>query len=634
MCGIAGFVSVKPLEESPWLGRLAGMMDRIAHRGPDGRGHWHDEHAFLGHLRLAIVDLAGGAQPMPNEDGRLWLTYNGEVFNHAALRPALEMAGHRYTTRSDSETLIHAYEEYGAASLDRYRGMFAYAIWDRSKRELFAARDRLGIKPFYYYWDGETFVFASEIKALFAHPAISAKPNVSTFAEYLSFGYLDGGSTMFENVHALPPGHWLRLRLGRATSEAPQLEIVRYWDAPAPLEDSPLSPQEVAAELARVVELRLMSDVPLGLFLSGGVDSSTIAALVKRHATGPVKTFSVGYGENRYSELDFARQTAAALGTEHHEVSVSHTQFFGALPRLVWHEDEPVTWPSSVPLYFVSQLAREHVTVVLTGEGADEIFGGYQRYRHYERDRALAAQYGLLPSPMRAAIRQGIARVPMLPADLRRKLGHTILGRELSLESLYLDNYYGAFSAEAINLLLPGAKTAPYSTYRAYFEAHPGASLLRRLLYSDQKTYLAELLRKQDRMSMAASIESRVPFLDHEFVALAAALPDTDKLGPGGENKSILKRAVADLIPPEVAARPKMGFPTPIRDWLAGPRRSSVEALLLDPRGFVSQTLQRSAVQNLLARTGREDTTDRVWRLLTFELWGRRFFLDGAEPQL
>jgi asparagine synthase (glutamine-hydrolysing) len=608
------------------------MMDLLAHRGPDGRGHWHDDHAFLGHLRLAIVDLAGGAQPMRNEDGGLWLTYNGEVFNHASIRPALQKAGHRYTTRSDSETLIHAYEEYGPASLDRYRGMFAYAIWDCAKRELFAARDRLGIKPFYYYWDGENFVFASEIKALFAHPAVSANPNASTFAEYLSFGYLDGASTMFENIRALPPGHWLRLRLG--VGEAPRLEIERYWDAPAPLEDSRRAPEEVAAELARVVELRLMSDVPLGLFLSGGVDSSTIAALVKRFATGPVKTFSVGYAENRYSELQYARQTAAALGTEHHEVSISHAQFFSELPRLVWHEDEPITWPSSVPLYFVSRLAREHVTVVLTGEGADEIFGGYRRYQHYDRDRALAAQYGMLPSSVRAVIRRAICHGPLLPADLRRKLGHTILGRELNLESLYLDNYYGAFSADAIHRLLPAAKADPYSTYRAYFETHPNATLLRRLLYADQKTYLAELLRKQDRMSMATSIESRVPFLDHEFVALASALPDKDKLGPGGETKSILKRAVRDLIPPEIATRPKMGFPTPIRDWLAGPHRLKVEALLLDPRGFVSQTLPRAAIQDLLARTGREDTTDRVWRLLTFELWGRRFFLEGADPQL
>lgn len=623
MCGIAGFVHASPPEASSSLATLARMRELIAHRGPDGQGVWNDEHAYLGHLRLAIVDLAGGHQPMPNEDENLWLTYNGEVFNHASLRPALEAAGHRYRNRSDSETLIHAYEEYGPAGVEKYRGMFAYAIWDRRKRELFAVRDRFGIKPFYYYWDGNVFVFASEIKALFAHPSVPKKPALPSFAEYLSFGYLNGASTMFENIHALAPGHWLRLRLGE---NGPKLEIEPYWDALAPHEDTPRSPEEVAAELAKVVELRLMSDVPLGLFLSGGVDSSTMAALVKKHADGPVKTFSVGYAETRYSELAYARQTAAALGTDHYEVSVSAADFFGALPKLVWHEDEPITWPSSIPLYFVSKLARQHVTVVLTGEGADELFAGYQRYRHYRRDSELAAKYSYFPAPLRSALRGLLKNAPGLGPDLRRKLGHTILGRDISFESLYLDNYYGAFNAHEINALLPGTN-APYATYQSYFARHSQATLLRRLLYADQKTYLAELLRKQDRMSMATSIESRVPFLDHQFAALAAALPDNVKLGPNGENKYILKQAVRGVIPQEIIDRPKMGFPTPLQGWLAGEYRRPVEEILLDPHGFVSQTLDRNAIAATLALAGREDTTDRVWRLLTLETWGRQFFL-------
>jgi asparagine synthase (glutamine-hydrolysing) len=624
MCGIAGFVSRSPLDAGSSLPTLSEMLQRLAHRGPDGHGAWHDAHAFLGHRRLAIVDLAGGHQPMPNEDENLWLTYNGEVFNHAELRPALEAAGHRYRNRSDSETLLHAFEEFGPQSVERYRGMFAYALWNRQRRELFAVRDRLGIKPFYYYWDGVTFVFASEIKALLAHPSVPARPALSTFAEYLSFGYLDGSHTMFEGIHALPPGHWLRLQLSGDTA---QLHIEPYWDAPAPTHDVPRQPEEIASELAHVVQLRLMSDVPLGLFLSGGVDSSTIAALVKRHAAGPVKTFSVGYSEERYSELAYARQTAAALGTEHHEVSVSATGFFGALPQLVYHEDEPITWPSSVPLYFVSQLARQHVAVVLTGEGADELFAGYQRYRHYQRDRRLAAAYSYFPSPLRSLLRQSITHLPGLAPNLRRKLGHTILGRELSLESLYLDNYYGAFSRAEIAALLPQDAANPYATFLSYFTKHPEASVLRRLLYADQKTYLAELLRKQDRMSMAASIESRVPFLDHHFLALAAALPDSTKLAPNGENKFILKQAVRGIIPQDIIDRPKMGFPTPIQQWLNGPYRSAVHSLLTAQDSFLSQTLSPAAVQATLAQHGRQDATDRVWRLLTLELWGRRFFL-------
>ncbi len=624
MCGIAGFVHGVTPPDSP-LPTLNKMMETLGHRGPDGRGSWNDGHAWLGHLRLSIVDLAGGHQPMANEDENLWLTYNGEVFNHADLRPALEAAGHRYRNRSDSETLLHAYEEYGPSSLEKYRGMFAFAIWDRRRRELFAARDRFGIKPFYYFWDGRVFVFASEIKALLAHPSVSARPELRSFAEYLSFGFLDGAHTMFENIHALPPGHWLRLSL---TEDAPRLEIQRYWDAPVPLEDFPQTPQRLASELDAAVELRLMSDVPLGLFLSGGVDSSAISALVKKRAGGPVKSFSVGYAESRYSELAYARQTAAALGTEHHEIEVSADDFFGALPRLVWHEDEPIAWPSSVPLYFVSRLARGHVTVVLTGEGADELFAGYQRYRHYSRDLVLAQSYERFPAPLRRAIRACIAKSPGLGPDLRRKLGHTILGRDLSFESLYLDNYYSAFGAREIAALLPGAGD-PYATYLSYFAWHSEATLLRRLLFADQKTYLPELLRKQDRMSMAAGIESRVPFLDHHFAALAAALPDAAKLGPHGENKYILKQAVRGIIPQEIIDRPKMGFPTPLKEWLAGPYRQPVEKLLRDPRGFVSQTLRPDAVEATLALTGREDTTDRVWRLLTLELWGREFFLDG-----
>jgi asparagine synthase (glutamine-hydrolysing) len=621
MCGIAGFVSASPLDGNS-LSILNVMTGLLAHRGPDGHGAWHDSHAFLGHRRLAIVDLAGGHQPMANETGDIWLTYNGEVFNHAEIRPALEAKGHRYRNRSDSETLIHSYEESGPASVERYRGMFAYALWDRRERTLFAARDRFGIKPFYYFFDGEVFVFASEIKAVLAHPSVPKRPALGALAEYLSFGYLDGAQTMFEGVQALPPGHWLKLMPadGRLS-----LRIERYWDAPVAAQDVPQSPEQIAAELARVVELRLMSDVPVGLFLSGGVDSSTIAALVKRQAAGPVKTFSVGYAEARYSELNFARQTADALGTEHHEVRVAAGDFFDALPQLCYHEDEPITWPSSVPLYFVSRLARQHVVVVLTGEGADEIFAGYGRYRHYLRDRSLASVYGALPAAVPAAVRRAIQGFPALPAALRRKLSHTILGRELSFESLYLENYYGAFSQREIGTLLPGA-ASPYRTYAKYFEEHPEATLLRRLLYADQKTYLAELLRKQDRMSMAAGVESRVPFLDHHFAALAAALPDSAKLGPSGEGKAILKQAVRGVLPQEIIDRPKLGFPTPVESWLRGEYRRPVEALL--GGGFCAQVLNAPAIAATLARTGYEDTTDRVWRLLTLEIWGRRFFLD------
>ena len=333
------------------------MTDVIAHRGPDASGFYVQGEVALGHRRLSIIDLAAGNQPMANEDDSLWITYNGEIFNHADLRPELEATGHHYKSHCDTETIIHAYEQYGDRCVTRFRGMFAFAIWDQAHKRLFCARDRLGIKPFYYYWDGVNFAFASEIKALFLHPEIRTQANERLLPEYLAFGYNSGEETLFAGIRKLMPGHTLTLTCGNS----PTLEIKQYWDAPCPTEFEERPDSEWIAQcrsrLEEVVRMRLMSDVPLGMFLSGGVDSSAIAALIKRLTTGPVKTFSVGYRESRFSELSEARQVAEQIGTDHHEVLVSMDQFFNALPRLVWHEDEPITWPSSVSLFFVSQLA-------------------------------------------------------------------------------------------------------------------------------------------------------------------------------------------------------------------------------------------------------------------------------------
>lgn len=637
MCGIAGFIYATPQPDLTERRRtLERMVSLMAHRGPDGRGFWQDEYASLGHVRLSIIDRAGGHQPMANEDGTLWISYNGEIFNHAAIRPELEAAGHRYQSRSDTETILHAFEQWGPQSLDRYRGMFSFVLWDTRQQRLFAARDRLGIKPFYYVWTGQELIFASEIKALLEHPAVSARPALDTLPEYLAYGYLSGPRTMFEGVQQLPPGHWLMLAI---TPAGPRLTIEPYWDVPVPTADATATEAELIAECRRrleeIVELRLMSDVPLGMFLSGGVDSSAICALVKKLAPGPVKTFSVGYAEAAYSELRFARQVAAYLNTDHHEVTVSGEDFFSALPDLVWHEDEPITWPSSVPLYFVSKKAREEVVVVLTGEGADELFGGYARYRHYARTLEQWRYYRLVPAFGRRAIRQFIETSPLLSAEWRRKLGHTLLGRDGTLGSAYLDNYYGAFPPLELDQLTAPLRqsqnghhvASTHAPFLEYFNRHPEATLLRRLLYADQKTYLAELLRKQDRMSMATSIESRVPLLDHHFVAFAASVPDRFKLGPV-ENKHLLKRAVEDLLPREIIYRRKMGFPTPLRAWLDGPFQKPVRALLTDSRSFIGQILDPTVIRHLLDRgaAGREDTTDRLWRLLVLELWGRRFF--------
>jgi asparagine synthase (glutamine-hydrolysing) len=381
--------------------------------------------------------------------------------------------------------------------------------------------------------------------------------------------------------------------------------------------------------------MRLMSDVPLGMFLSGGVDSSAIAALMKRMRTEPVKTFAVGYREAAYSELGYAREVAETIGTDHHEVTIGMEDFFNALPRLVWHEDEPIAWPSSVSLYFVSRLAAEHVKVVLTGEGSDELFAGYQRYQHYLFNRRWADRYRVVPGALRGAARKSIESSSLLSADLRRKLQHTFLGREATVESLQLDNFYGAFPAaerEAMLASPAGVQVDPYASYLSYWNAR-GGPVLSQMLYADQKTYLVELLMKQDQMSMACSIESRVPFLDHPFVEFAATVPENMKIR-NGTGKYIMKRAVEDLLPHSIIYRPKMGFPTPLKSWLREERAAPIFSLLMDREGLLAEYVDLGYVEKLIERqrAGLEDATDRLWRLLNLQLWGD-LFLRGRRDE-
>jgi len=621
MCGIAGFVSHKAIASPDAV--LQRMTDAIAHRGPDAHRYFLNAPAYLGHLRLSIVDLAAGHQPMPNEDDSLWVIYNGEIFNHSDIRPELERAGHQYNTRCDTETILHAYEQWGPESVRRFRGMFAYALWNRNTKELFCVRDRLGIKPFYYFWDGQTFVFGSEIKAIVQHPVVHTVFDESVLPEYLSFGYTSDDRTFYRGIRKLMPGHWLRISFADAT---PKFESHQYWDVPRPTDTEQRSDEEWIADCRRRVEetirMRLMSDVPLGMFLSGGVDSSSIAAVMQRIGAGKVKTFSVGYREAAYSELEYARETAKALDTDHHEVLIGMEDFFNALPKLIWHEDEPITWPSSVSLYFVSKLASQNVKVVLTGEGADELFAGYARYRFYCTNEQLLQYYRFIPEPLRRAMRSHVATSSLLGATVRRKLQHTFVGRGEDLESLYLDNFYSAFSA-AEQSHLYSMMDSPYGSYRRYWDSDTKRSLLQRMLYADQKTYLVELLMKQDQMSMACSIESRVPLLDHTFVEFAARVPDRLKIR-GASGKYILKEAMKDIIPADVVQRKKLGFPTPLRQWLLDDRAQPLFAALQAKDGFLAEYLNVNEIGNLLTRhrSGQIDATDRIWRLVNLQVWG------------
>lgn len=630
MCGICGIFHFDR-GDSVEHRVLAAMNQQILHRGPDEDGFYVQANVGLAMRRLSIIDLRSGQQPMSNEDGTVWLVYNGEIYNHAQLRAQLEARGHRYRSRSDTETIIHLYEEYGRNCVRYLRGMFAFALWDTRRRILFAARDRLGIKPFYYLRSPQAFLFGSEIKALLAHPFVHPELNRDALPEYLAFGYLSGPGTLYCDIQKLPPGHTIEVDEGGA------LRIDAYWDLPPTSASEPRSRQAYVQSYRELLEdavnSHLMSDVPLGVFLSGGLDSSVVAALMTKMRQSPIETFSVGYEEHEYSELPYARAVASHLKSRHQEVRVGRQEFFDALPKLIWHEDEPLVWPSSVSLYFVARLARERVTVVLTGEGSDETLAGYTRYPWTVWNAKFDHVYQLLVAKgMRRRVREELATSSWLSGNLRRKLQHTALARDGdSWASFYYDNFYAAFSeSEQAELLTDNLRPAPGAAYRdsLAFWTKSSGDLLSRLLYSDIKTYLVELCMKQDQMSMAASLESRVPFLDHALVEFAASIPASMKTR-GLSGKRILKEAVRDLLPAGIIDRKKVGFPTPISSWLRGPQLETVEQILVGPRSLARGLFKPEALHRLFAeyRTGHRDHTDRVWRLLNLELW-HRVFLD------
>ncbi|MGD9562319.1 MAG: asparagine synthase (glutamine-hydrolyzing) [Pyrinomonadaceae bacterium] len=634
MCGINGIAYSKRSGRQVDRDLLMRMRDRIAHRGPDDSGVFIEANIGLGHRRLSIVDLATGGQPMFNGDGSCVIVYNGEVYNHADYRADLIERGYKYQSTSDTETILHLYEEFGSDCVHKLRGMFAFAIWDGRSEELFIARDRFGVKPLYYVHDHDgSLFFASEIKSLIEARAVQAELNYAALPDQLANHGTTYDETLFRGVRRLLPGHFLKWKDGKVTTE-------QYWDLKFEPKSTVTSEAETVAawyELFREsVRLRLMSDVPLGMFLSGGIDSSAIAAVMSELVDEPIKTFSVGFEEQEANEYEFARQVAQMLGTDHHEVTITPQQYFDALPQLVWHEDEPLGFEASVPLFFVSKLAEQYVKVVLTGEGSDETLAGYARYRK----AVMLLEYGeryetLTPKVFRGAIRTG---VDALPAALNRKLTRTFLSRDADIESLYFDNFsiigkerqQGIFTTDAIERI--GENTA-YEHLHRWVEEADAESVLDRLLYVDTKTYLHELLMKQDQMSMAASIESRVPFLDHKLVEFAARLPESMKLR-GRDTKWILRQAMQNVLPPEILERPKMGFPVPLGNWLRGPYRHLVDEYLLGHRSRERNLFNHESVRGLVSEHDQGvDHAARLFRLMNIEIW-HRIFIDGDDAAL
>jgi len=640
MCGICGIALSSRSERRLERRVLERMRNELRHRGPDDCGLYLDGHVGLGHQRLSIVDVARGHQPMLSDDENLCIVYNGEVYNHPTLRAELEAGGCRYRTHCDTETVLHLYARHAYDTPRHLRGMFAFAIWDRSRRELFLARDRFGVKPLYYVLtpDGSLY-FASEIKALLAANTVAPQLNVGALPDYLANYAPSGEATLFTGVRRLSPGSTLRWRDGL-------VEIEPYWDL-RPAFDSSGNPnqseQDLVAEFAsrfrEAVQLRLMADVPLGVFLSGGIDSAAIAATMSDLVDAPVRTFSVAFAEREANELAYARLVAERFHTDHYEVVVTPADFFSALGRLVWHEDEPIAHPSSIALNFVSRLAAEHVKVVLTGEGSDEMLAGYGRYRTTVYNLALGSLYErLTPRPLRDAMRAAVGGLSRR-TSLGRKLARTALYLPADLTSLYFDNFAVFSRAWQEQLLRPGLRDRigandldPYVAQSAHFASMGNKPLLNRLLYVDAKTYLQELLMKQDQMSMAASIESRVPFLDHPLTEFAAALPERLKLR-GWTTKYVLRKAMHGILPRAIIERRKMGFPVPVGRWLRGPYRWVLEEFVLGDRAAARDLFEPMVVRQLVAaHLAGENHSQRLWSLINLEVW-QRIFLDGEEPE-
>jgi asparagine synthase (glutamine-hydrolysing) len=620
MCGIAGIVAAPG--EAPARETLQAMGDAIAHRGPDDATVAVYGRAGLSFRRLAIIDVAGGAQPLEGEDGRRHVILNGEIYNHLELRAELEALGHRFRTHSDVETVVHGYEQWGDAVVARLRGMFALALWDETRERLLLARDRLGKKPLVYHEARGRLAFASEIQSLLRLPGIPREADLEGIHDYLTYQYVPHPRTGFKGIRKLPPAHLLVYEDGHARVEP-------YWTVSFQ-PTLAISEEDAAVEVRRLlreaVRVRLMSEVPLGAFLSGGIDSSAVVALMAEF--GPVKTFTVGFEDEDFSELPFARQVAKRYGTDHHEFVV-RPHAAEVLPRLVEHYGEPYADSSALPTYYLSKVTSDHVTVALDGDGGDELFAGYPRYAALPLYRWL----GRVP-PSRAVSRAAEAVAgSRLPARARRFL------RALSARP---EESY----ARTISYFSPEEKTALYSEemkaavggidsfswlYGLYARAD-APDLLGRTLQVDLLSYLPDdLLAKVDIASMANGLEARSPFLDHPLVEFAARLPSRFKRRRG-RGKRVLRRAIADLLPPSLLDRPKMGFGVPISRWFRGELRPLLQDVLLSDtaarRPFFRPEATRALIDDHLA--GRRDHGQRLWALLTLELWCRRFLEGGA----
>ncbi len=627
MCGIAGILGREPgyVVDSE---RVRRMCQELVHRGPDDQGLFVKGPVGLGMRRLSIIDLVSGHQPIHNEDKTVWVVFNGEIYNFPDLRAELENSGHYFYTNSDTEVIVHLYEEFGADCVRKLRGMFAFAIYDERRQRLLLARDRLGIKPLHYALVDEGLLFGSEIKALLAGAPELREIKLESLLRYFYFGYIPDPHTAFARIRKLPPGHLLEFSQG-------QIRVRQYWELPPYGTSEPRSEGECLEELeyrlAEAVRIRLISDVPLGVLLSGGVDSSTVVALMARASSRPVKTFSIGFRSEDFNEACYARAVAQHFATEHHELIVE-PRIEETLDRLTRVLEEPFGDPSIIPTYHVSRLARQHVTVALSGDGGDELFAGYDRYQIELQRR----KYNLIPGWAGRLYRNQIyARLPSRVPGRRYLFNLSLPAGDRYLDSISplpaCDRERSLFSDEF--LAWADAQASPRELFRQHVDQCPASDPLSRLQYLDTKTYLpADILTKVDRMSMATSLEVRVPFLDHVFVEWVTQLSPSWKLR-SGRPKYILKKLAERLgIPRRVLNRPKQGFALPLTHWLRKELKTDLLEILLEPRTLQRGYFKSRAIHHLLREhwSGRRDRSSEIWLLLIFELWHRNFLEAGG----
>jgi asparagine synthase (glutamine-hydrolysing) len=599
---------------------LKRMTDIIAHRGPDDSGFLTEPGVGLGFRRLSIIDIREGHQPLSNEDNDVWIIFNGEIYNYKELRAQLEGKGHIFRTHSDTETIVHLYEEYGDNCVKMLRGMFSFVIWDRRKHVLLAARDHFGIKPFYYHYTPEHFVFGSEIKSILESGMVERAVRQESLLNYLSFQYVPEPDTMFEQINKLRPGHFLKL-----TPDG-QIKQVRYWDPTFEPTDRPFDEyvEEIRAKLLNSVEHHLVSDVKRGCFLSSGIDSTAMAAYMRKFE--PIETFSVGF-EGPNNETIIAADSAKAIGTEHYAHIITEQEYFDSLPTAVWHQDEPVADPSAIAVYHLAKLARQHVTVVLSGEGADELFGGYRIYREPGALRPLS----WLPLPLKRSLNR---MAGLLPAGFSGR--NYLLRASTPLEERFIGNakvFTEDMKAGILsgNADLLGTYKNPLQIAGDYYNKTRHLDPVTRMQYIDMNLWLpGDILMKADKMTMAHSLELRVPFLDKELFELTRKIPVKYRLG-GGTTKYIFRKAMEGIIPDFILNRPKLGFPVPLKSWLQGPR--GMELLEQIEAAGINDYIRFDAVEQMVAkhRSGEGDYARRLWTLYMFAMWHSTYMQPGKK---